>query len=138
MAGAKADPTVINAITKLESGVGSIGRTDLSLLSTGNATTIIRFIAITSEAKIKGMELTINSIAETVSTSLLTTRGLAITPESIVKWVYFDWPNAVTVEAVKQQAEAWMESLQEGLASDPPEWVQTIADDIALATAFWR
>ena len=26
--GAKADPTVINAITKLESGVGSIGRTD--------------------------------------------------------------------------------------------------------------
>ena len=45
---------------------------------------------------------------------------------------------AVTVEAVKQQAVAWMESLQEGLASDPPEWVQTIADDIALATAFWR
>ena len=45
---------------------------------------------------------------------------------------------AVTVEDVKQQAEAWMESLQEGLASDPPEWVQTIADDIALATAFWR
>ena len=45
---------------------------------------------------------------------------------------------AVTVEDVKQQADAWMESLQEGLASDPPEWVQTIADDIALATAFWR
>ena len=45
---------------------------------------------------------------------------------------------AVTVEAVKQQAVTWMESLQEGLASDPPEWVQTIADDIALATAFWR
>lgn len=44
----------------------------------------------------------------------------------------------MTVEAVKQQAVAWMESLQEGLSSDPPEWVQTIADDIALATAFWR
>eukprot|EP00935_MAST-01C_sp_MAST-1C-sp1_P002235 g2235.t1 len=66
--------------------------------STSNATTIIRFIAITSEAKIKGMELTINSIAETVSSSLLTTRGLAITPESIVKWVYFDWPNRKLAE----------------------------------------
>ena len=103
--GAKADPTVINAITKLESGVGSIGRTDLSLLSTGNATTIIRFIAITSEAKIKGMELTINSIAETVSTSLLTTRGLAITPESIVKWVYFDWPNRKLAEWLQRASE---------------------------------
>ena len=45
---------------------------------------------------------------------------------------------ALTSEAVKQQAVAWMDSLQEGLASDPPDWVQTIADDIALATAFWR
>ena len=51
--GAKADPVVINAIAKLESGVGSIGRTDLGLVSTGNATTIIRFFTATPEAKIQ-------------------------------------------------------------------------------------
>ena len=45
---------------------------------------------------------------------------------------------APTAAAVRAKARDWMESLQEGLATDPPSWVQTIADDIALATAFWR
>ena len=54
-----------------------------------------------------GSGLTINSIAETVSTSLLTTRGLAITPESIVKWVYFDWPNRKLAEWLQRAGQLY-------------------------------
>ena len=60
------------------------------------------------------------------------------TPPPAAQITRADAAAALTSEAVKQQAVAWMDSLQEGLASDPPDWVQTIADDIALATAFWR
>ena len=97
--GAKADPVVINAIAKLESGVGSIGRTDLGLVSTGNATTIIRFFTATPEAKIQAWELTMNTVAESLATTLLTARGgLVMTPESILKWVYFAWPDRKLAE----------------------------------------